>query len=219
VANPTQTPPAGSSGWTIGDVTVYWNWTDTGAGIDPSHCDQSSTVTTTGTSTVSAQCTDLAGNHATASYTVNIVRTVVTMGPQAMEGNLRAAPGSLLRAGYDFSMPGTHAAADISFVDGQVVFNAACANGASAGSLVVPLADSSYSVPAGSGARLPANPAYEGQITVPDLCNGGLVSLKAGGTFRTGIISSDTTDKVNLRWHYSDGSAGGWSGTLGVVPG
>jgi parallel beta-helix repeat protein len=218
VANPTQTPPAGPSGWTIGNVTVDWNWTDTGSGIDPGHCDQSSTVVDTGTTTVSATCTDLAGNHATASYTVNIVRTVLTMGPQAMEGNLRVAPGSLLRAGYDFSMPGAHAGATLSFVGGQVSFNVTCADGSAAGSIVVPLADTSYSDPAGSSARLPANPAYEGQIAVPDLCNGGLVSLKAGGTFTTGIVSSDTNDKVNVRWHYSDGSAGGWSATQSVVP-
>jgi Right handed beta helix region len=218
VANPTQTPAAGPTGWTIGDVTIYWNWTDTGTGIDPSRCRQSTTVVGTGTFTKSADCTDLAGNHATAFYTVNLVRTIVTMGPQAMEGSLRAAPGSLLRAGYDFTMPGAHADANVSFVAGQVEFDATCPNGGAGGSIVVPLADSSYSDPAGSSAWLPADPAYQGQIAVPDLCNGGLVSLEAGGTFTTGIISSDTTDKVNIRWHYSDGTAGGWSGTRSVVP-
>jgi len=60
---------------------------------------------------------------------------------------------------------------------------------------------------------------YQGSIAVPDECSGGLVSFRAGGTFSTGISSTDTTDKVNVRWHYSgNGSAGGWSGTKSVVP-
>lgn len=60
---------------------------------------------------------------------------------------------------------------------------------------------------------------YQGSITVPDVCSGGLVDFAAGGTFSTGISSTDTTNQVHVRWHYSgNGSAGGWSATKSVVP-
>ena len=55
--------------------------------------------------------------------------------------------------------------------------------------------------------------------SIPDLCNGGLVRLQHGGTFTATVASTDTSDKVNVRWHYSaNGSSGSWSGTRGVVP-
>jgi hypothetical protein len=223
VAHPVQTPPPGPSGWSAGDVTVNWNWTDDRTGINTTLCDQSTPVSGSGTVTVYAWCYDNAGNRTQASYTVSIVKTVVTMGPQAMDGNLRVAPGSVLSAGYDFTMPGRHADATVQFVNGRVAFNATCADGSGAGSIVVPLADASVLDPADSSAWYPSgNPSspatFQGQVTVPDLCHGGLVSLKAGGTFTSGIVSTDTTDKVNVRWHYADGGAGGWSGTQSVTP-
>ena len=46
------------------------------------------------------------------------------------------------------------------------------------------------------------------------------MTLKKGGTFSAQLQSTDTSDKVNVRWHYSaDGSAGGWSGTSSFTPG
>jgi len=45
-----------------------------------------------------------------------------------------------------------------------------------------------------------------------------LVRLQQGGTFGTNITSTDTKDKVNVRWHYLDVTGGGWSGTYSVVP-
>ncbi len=39
-----------------------------------------------------------------------------------------------------------------------------------------------------------------------------------GATFSAQVCTSDAVDKVNLRFHYSDDSAGGWSGTASVIP-
>ena len=35
----------------------------------------------------------------------------IVIGPQAMEGNLQIHPGDTVKAGYDFTMPGSHPAA------------------------------------------------------------------------------------------------------------
>lgn len=37
----------------------------------------------------------------------------LTIGPQAMEGNLQIHPGDTVKAGYDFTMPGAHAPAQV----------------------------------------------------------------------------------------------------------
>ena len=45
--------------------------------------------------------------------------------------------------------------------------------------------------------------------SIPDLCNGGLVRLQKGGTFTATVASTETSNKVNVRWHYSaDGAPG-----------
>ena len=62
--------------------------------------------------------------------------------------------------------------------------------------------------------------SYEGSVSVPDLCGGGILSLAQGGTFTATLESSDATDPVIVRWHYSaDGSAGGWSSPGAFIPG
>lgn len=146
----------------------------------------------------------------------------LSMGPQAMEGNLTLNPGSTLETGYDFTMPGSHPGANVSFVGARVTFEWRCASGPGSGTLIVPIADQSYTDPQNSSAWYPSGDqqsAHQGSTSVPDVCAGGAVSFAAGGTFSTGITSNDTTGKVNVRWHYSGGgSAGGWSGTKSVVP-
>jgi hypothetical protein len=148
----------------------------------------------------------------------------IAMGPQAMEGNLTLSPGTTLQAGYDFTMPGNHPSATVNFVGANVTFAWKCASGPASGTLVVPMADQSYTDVQNSPDWYPSGDqnsslVYQGSIAVPNACSGGLVSFRAGGTFSAGISSTDTTDKVNVRWHYSgNGSAGGWSGTKSVVP-
>lgn len=40
-----------------------------------------------------------------------------------------------------------------------------------------------------------------------------------GGTFTADPQSTDTTNAIHVRWHYSaNGTSGSWSGTASVVP-
>lgn len=150
--------------------------------------------------------------------------TPVTMGPQAMEGDLKVHPGDILKVGYDFTMPGSHAAATVSFLNSKVTFQYTCVSGPGAGSFAVMMPDRTYSDPQNSSAWYPSGDqksslVFQGSGPVPNVCSGGLVRLQKGGTFTTLLGSTDKTDKVNIRWHYSaNGSAGGWSGTQSVVP-
>lgn len=77
-ASPTPSVAANASGWNNTDVTVTWNWADEvgGTGIDDANCEVSTTSSAEGTAlTLGATCQDLAGNVATASYSLKIDRT------------------------------------------------------------------------------------------------------------------------------------------------
>ena len=177
----------------------------------------------TGTFTATCAVSDVAGNHSSASVSYRVLSTF-SMGPQAMEGDLKVAPGSTLKAGYSFTMPGNHPAATVTFVGACAVFQATCVSGTGTATLTVPMTDQTYQDGVNSSAWLPSGDqsnaaTYQGSVTVPDVCGGGLVRLQKGGTFTAGVTSTDKTDKVNVRWHYRGTTdAGGWSGTLGVVP-
>jgi Subtilase family len=145
---------------------------------------------------------------------------------QAMEGNLQVSPGATLEAGYDFTMPGNHPAASVAFPEAQVTFNATCVSGSGGGVITVPLSEGPYTDPLNDGGDWfpsgdqSSSASYEGSVSVPSLCGSGLVSLQQGGTFTATLQSSDATDPVHVRWHYSaNGSAGGWSGTMSFTPG
>jgi hypothetical protein len=76
--SPTPSVAANASGWNNTDVTVTWNWADEdgGTGIDDANCEVSTTSSAEGAAlTLSATCQDLAGNMATASYSLKIDRT------------------------------------------------------------------------------------------------------------------------------------------------
>ncbi len=73
-ASPVAVPEANAGGWNNSDVTVSWNWSDDpgGSGIDPASCTQSSTSSGEGALTLTATCSDLAGNQGSATYQVNV---------------------------------------------------------------------------------------------------------------------------------------------------
>ncbi len=148
----------------------------------------------------------------------------LTMGPQAMEGNLRVAPGTTLLVGFDFTIPGTHPTANITFVDPQVEFTATCVTGDPGGSFVVGIPTSTYADPSNSSNWYPSGDqhsaaVYQGQLAMPDLCGGGQMSLSQGGTFTTTVNSDVLLKGVHVRWHYSaNGTSGSWSGTANVSP-
>jgi len=149
----------------------------------------------------------------------------ISMGPQAMEGNLKVSPGAVLMAGYDFTIPGSHPEVTVQLVNPTVVFQAQCVSGGDAGTIVVLLASDPVTVPQNSSAWYPSGDqhsplVYQGSALVPDLCGGGLITLRKGGTFSAVLLASDTMRNVHVRWHYSaNGSSGSWSGTGSFRPG
>ncbi|HVC88946.1 MAG TPA: HYR domain-containing protein [Gaiellaceae bacterium] len=82
--NPVVSPAANGAGWNNSDVTVNWNWTDSGSGIDLSHCTQSSASTGEGAITLTSTCQDIAGNQASDSVTVHVDKTAPVL---AYSGN------------------------------------------------------------------------------------------------------------------------------------
>lgn len=82
VATPTRSPAPNANGWNNSDVTVTWNWADNilGAGIDPARCTTSSRSSNEGALTLSASCTDKAGNTGTSTpVTVKVDKAAPTM--------------------------------------------------------------------------------------------------------------------------------------------
>lgn len=116
----------------------------------------------------------------------------VSLGPQAMEGDLKVAPGSTLKVGYDLTVPGLSSPVTINVTNPKVVFsNVHCASGATPtqSSFTVTMPDAIYHLtttdwyPSGDQ-HSPL--VYEGSILVPNLCPGGTdhrVRLDKGGTF------------------------------------
>ena len=151
----------------------------------------------------------------------------VCIGPQAMEGNLQVSPGDTLKAGFDFKIPGQHPATNDYFSGAQVTFTATCVGVTGSGAITVatPETSSGYTDPPNDASdwfpsKDQTSPlVYQGSVSVPSLCGTKKMSLSAGGTFTSNLESFDTTDTVQVRFHYSaDGSAGGWSSTQGAVP-
>ena len=119
----------------------------------------------------------------------------ISMGPQAMEGNLKVAPGDTLKAGYDFTIPGNNNMVNVTFTDAQVTFsNVKCVSGASpmVSTISVPMASPQSYASTNGASWYPSgdqhsDAVYQGSIGVPDVCGGGLVSLQKGGTFTAEI--------------------------------
>jgi hypothetical protein len=154
----------------------------------------------------------------------SVLADPISMGPQAMEGDLKVSPGDILMAGYDFTIPGSHPAITVQLVNPAVVFQAQCVSGGDAGTIVVPLASGPIPVPQNSSAWYPSGDqhsplVYQGSAVVPDLCGGERITLRKGGTFSAVLTATDTTRSVHVRWHYSaNGSSGSWSGTGSFRP-
>jgi len=127
-----------------------------------------------------------------------------------MEGDLRVIPGATIKAGYDFTLPGNNKPWTVSFTEGKVVFAVRCVSGAtpSAPTFTLTLPAQNYSVNNAnwypSGERS-SSLTYQGAIAAPNLCGGGQLSLKEGGTFsafmtivaRVGVLYAMTNQRPN----------------------
>jgi VCBS repeat-containing protein len=182
-----------------------------------------------GTDSFTYQANDgsLDSTAATVSLTVTAVNDAeLITKTQAMNGDLKVPPGSQMRVGYDFTIPGAHPAATIGFVGARVTFNVTCTVGTpSSSTLVVPIEDRSYLDPQNGSGWYPSGDqtdasTYQGSAPVPTCSDpSGLIRLQQGGTFAARVTSDVNVAKVNIRWHYKGvtGSGGGWSGTYSVI--
>lgn len=112
----------------------------------------------------------------------------LTMGPQAMEGDLKVNPGTTIQAGYDLTIPGNNSTRTITVTDPQVTFTVHCVSGAtpSEPTFTVTMPAATYTIT--GSAWYPSGDqssplVYQGTDTVPDLCAGGQLRLDKGGTF------------------------------------
>lgn len=81
VAHPVLSQPANANGWHRANVTVDWGWTDEASGIDRNQCTEQSTSSGEGVLTISATCSDRAGNQGSASLQVRVDRTAPVLSP------------------------------------------------------------------------------------------------------------------------------------------
>jgi len=139
-----------------------------------------------------------------------------------MEGNLPIAAGSTVSAGYDFTMPGNHRDAHVTFENGSVTVKVTCPDN-SVHPLLISLPTQTYDDRLNDGGDWfpsgnQSSPlVYQGSA-VSNVCGTQTGHAPQGATFSAQVCSTDAVDKVNLRFHYSDDSAGGWSGTASVIP-
>src|SRR5215467_161811 len=147
----------------------------------------------------------------------------LVIGPQAIEGNLQIHPGDPLKAGFDFTMPGSHPAAQVTVENGSVSIAVTCSNGSVPPPIALNLPAQTIAVTSNSSAWYPSGnqsdpSVYQGSLAAPDLCAGGTMSAAAGVTFRATVSSTDTTDALHFRFHYSDNTSGSWSATVSALP-
>src|SRR4029077_14661188 len=145
----------------------------------------------------------------------------VTVGG-SMEGNLAINPGDTILTGYDINMPGMHSAATVTVSGGMVQMNVVCLDG-SAETVTMTLPVQSYSVPSNDNSWYPSTDpssplVYQGTAKAPlNLC-GGLRGFAPNGVSFTAIFqSTDNSDPLDARFHYSDKSAGSWSATVHCI--
>ena len=139
----------------------------------------------------------------------------------SMEGNLPIAANSTVQAGYDFTMPGNHPDAHVTFTNGSVTVQVICPDN-SVHPLTISLPTQTIDDPLNSGAWFlsgdqKSSLVYQGS-TVSSLCGSQSGYAPKGATFTAQVCSDDAVNKVNVRFHYSDNSAGGWSGTKSITP-
>jgi uncharacterized protein YjbI with pentapeptide repeats len=144
---------SGNNGWYTSDVSVAWNWTDAGSGIDPSNCTQSSGSGGEGSAVVvSSSCQDLAGNAASDSSTFKIDKTAPTVRVTDVTDGAQYVLGSVPAAGCS-SIDGTSGVATAASVtvtttgsNGLGSFTATCSRAADNAGNEAPSVSAGYSV-------------------------------------------------------------------------
>jgi hypothetical protein len=116
----------------------------------------------------------------------------LTMGPQAMEGDLKVAPGQIIKVGYSLTIPGNKSNVFVTVINPNLTFTVRCQSGAtpSASTFTVSMPTQTYIVT--NSSWFPSGDqhsplVYQGSIAAPDLCGGGNLRLDKGGTFKAAV--------------------------------
>ncbi len=127
---------AGTNGWFTSPVRVSWNWTDDGV-IDQAKCTKSSSTPGNGRSTLSASCSDLAGNTGSASFQVKVDTTRPVVAVTRVQAKAIYIDGGVPAAGCQASDPVSGVAQQAAVTtrtsgkDGVGKFTATCAGAVS----------------------------------------------------------------------------------------
>ena len=113
---------------------------------------------------------------------------------QAMEGDLKLAPGNTIQGGYDFTVPGNHQSLFWTVNNPQIVFTLQCVSGPNPSppdnTLTLTMPNATYNVTSDqwypSGDQH-SSLVYQGSVKVPDVCNGALVRFNQGGVFSASL--------------------------------
>lgn len=147
--------------------------------------------------------------------------------------------GDQIEGGYALSMPGPHHATTVTVANANIQTDVLCPDGSSY-TLTIPLpVDQNYSFASGSGSPSDVNSTanrtvYQGSTTNPG-CDGGgsgtaidsyltVVGVQdgfAGDGAGPGLITTDTTDPLDLTYHQEDstnGTGGQWKPEVTVNP-
>lgn len=147
----------------------------------------------------------------------------VSMGPQAMEGDLKASTGDWLSVGWHFSYTSNHPASTVYWQNTSFTFAVSCVDGSTPtqSQFVIPAADASYAVAANDKSNTPTSgqqtaASYQAAVQLPALCGSKAknIHLNKGGTFASLLSSTDTADKISIQWHYVDANQSGKSGNI-----
>jgi hypothetical protein len=105
-----------------------------------------------------------------------------------MEGDLKLNPGTPLRTGFIFSLPGNKLPFTALVSKATVVFQLRCVSGAPASPSTLTVAIANQLYPVAGANWIPTADAkspltYQGSAPIPNACAGGKVRLDKGGTF------------------------------------
>jgi serine protease AprX len=144
------------------------------------------------------------------------------------QGSMRIYPGDTLEAGDVVNMNGAHPQASLSVLGAVVTLPVSCTwNGATAGWITINVGGGPYAIAANSGRDFPTGnwesniDSLQGSTAAPNLCSGGQM-FNNSATYWAEVTSTDTTDPVQIRFHYLDtanSSWGQWSSSISTIPG
>jgi hypothetical protein len=127
-----------------------------------------------------------------------------------MEGAIQISARDYVAAGYEFRLPGSHPAADVTFSNASVTISGRCSNGGT-GTITIWMTSRPYHVAAGDAGWQPGSATYQGAAQAPaSLCGGaGTLDASSGATFTADVHAGDPAARVDVAFHYRDPKARG----------